>query len=92
MRSTFRKIFSPILNFFESGEGEFNHEKSHRKITIVVGILFFVLSGVSAMSAITSEQLAGFIPFIVFFLLGFVCEIVGLLGNDRAVSKIWGNK
>lgn len=92
MKNTFRKVFSPILNILESGEGEYNHEKSHRKITLVVGILFWVLSGVSAMSAISSEQLAGFIPFTVFFLLGLVCEVVALLGNDRAVAKIWGNK
>jgi hypothetical protein len=25
-------------------------------------------------------------------LVGLVCEIVGFLGSDRAVAKIWGSK
>lgn len=82
----------PILRIFESGEGEYVYKKSHRKILLSVGALFLVLSAVSAISAITSAQLGGLIPFLVFFLVGLVCEVVGLLGSDRAVAKIWGSK
>jgi hypothetical protein len=50
------------------------------------------LSGYSAVVAIIASELAGFLPFLVFFLIGFICALVGLLGNDRAVSKIWSRK
>jgi len=92
MKNTLRKIFLPILRIFESGDGEYSYKKSHRKILIVVGMLFLILSAVSAASAISSSQLGGLIPFLVFFIVGFVCELIGLLGSDRAVAKIWGSK
>lgn len=34
----------------------------------------------------------GIIPTVVFLGVGLVCEIVGLLGSDRAVAKIWKAK
>ncbi|ORU90662.1 MAG: hypothetical protein A6F71_06820 [Cycloclasticus sp. symbiont of Poecilosclerida sp. M] len=92
MKNTFRKISQPILSIFESGEEAYSYKESHRKILLVMGGLFLFLSAVSAMSAIVSSQIGGVIPFLVFFLLGFVCEIVGLLGNNRAVAKMWGSK
>ncbi|GAC29272.1 hypothetical protein GPAL_2411 [Glaciecola pallidula DSM 14239 = ACAM 615] len=57
-----------------------------------MGFLFVFLSGYSAVVAIIASELAGFLPFLVFFLIGFICALVGLLGNDRAVSKIWSRK
>ena len=92
MKNSLRKIFLPILSIFESGEEEYNYKKSHRKILLIVGALFLILSAVSAISAISSSQLGGLIPFLVFFLVGLVCEVVGLLGSNRAVAKIWGSK
>ncbi|VAW74868.1 hypothetical protein MNBD_GAMMA15-1176 [hydrothermal vent metagenome] len=87
-----RKLFLPILNLLESGEEEYRYKESHRKILLVVGGLFLFLSAVSATAAIIASQLGGLIPFLVFFLIGLVCEVVGLLGSDRAVAKIWGSK
>ena len=87
-----RKLFLPILSIFESGEGEYSYKKSHRKILLIVGALFLILSAVSAISAISASQMGGVIPFLVFFLVGLVCEVVGLLGSDRAIAKIWGSK
>lgn len=92
MKKLLRKLFLPILRIFESGEGEYVYKDSHRKILLVVGGLFLILSAVSAVSAISSSQLGGLIPFLVFFLIGLVCEIIGFLGSDRAVAKIWGSK
>jgi len=92
MKKVLRKLFRPILRIFESSEDEFIYKKSNRTILIVVGVLFLALSAFSAVSAISSSQLGGFIPFVVFFLVGLVCEVVGLLGNDRAVAKIWASK
>ena len=92
MKNSLRKLFTPILRIFESGEGEYIYKKSHRKILLVVGALFLTLSVVSAISAITSAQISGLIPFLVFFVVGLLCEVIGLLGSDRAVAKIWGSK
>jgi hypothetical protein len=51
-----------------------------------------VLSTLSGITAIASDQLGGLIPILVFFVIGFVCLIVGFLGSDRAVAKIWGSR
>ena len=29
---------------------------------------------------------------LIFFIGGFICAIVGILGTDHAVAKIWGSK
>ncbi len=92
MKTILRKTFQPILHIFESGEGEYRYEKSHRKILLTVGVLFLLLSIVSAVLTIISSNIGGLIPFLIFFLVGLVCEVVGLLGNNRAVAKIWGSK
>jgi len=92
MKQTLRQLFSLILNPFESGNDAYSYKASHRKILMFMGVLFLFLSAVSAISAIVSEQMGGLIPFLVFFLVGLVCEVVGFLGSDRAVAKIWGSK
>ena len=92
MKNTLTKIFQPILRIFESGEGEYIYKKSHRNILLIVGVLFLFLSAASAVSAISSSQMSGLIPFLVFFLVGIVCRVIGLLGSNRAVAKIWGSK
>ncbi|WP_414700635.1 hypothetical protein [Paraglaciecola sp. 2405UD69-4] len=51
------------------------------------------LSGVSAVSAFYSEiSIGALVPIIVFFTVGFVAVIVGSLGTNRAVAKVWGTK
>ncbi|PCI65204.1 MAG: hypothetical protein COB26_13035 [Piscirickettsiaceae bacterium] len=92
MKALLRKACLPILRVFESGEEAYAYQSSHRKILLVVGGLFLFLSIISAVAAVYASQPGAFIPFTVFFLVGLVCEIVGLLGNDRAVAKIWGSK
>ncbi|MGK0439637.1 MAG: isoprenylcysteine carboxyl methyltransferase (ICMT) family protein YpbQ [Paracoccaceae bacterium] len=92
MKLAFRKMFSLILNYFESSEGEFKYRKSHRTILVVVGGLFLVLSSISALAAVSESQFGTFIPIVVFFTVGFVCIVVGSLGNERAVATIWGSK
>ena len=91
MKAQLKTILSPILNVFEAGDGEYRYKGSHRTILIAVGALFLLLSFVSLTAALYTEQLGAWLPFIVFFCAGSVCEIVGFLGSDRAVAKIWGN-
>lgn len=92
MREKLKKVFAPILNIFESGEGEYSYKSSHRTILIAVGALFLLLSVASLAAAIHSAQEGAWLPAIIFFCVGAVCEIVGLLGSERAVAKIWGNR
>ena len=92
MKTRLRKVFSPILALFEKGGGEYNYKPSHRTVLIVVGFLFLFLSFVSLSAAIYTAQAGALVPFVVFFSAGAVCAIVGFLGSDRAVAKIWGNR
>jgi len=92
MKDQLKNVFSPILKLFESVDGEYRYKKSHRTVLIAVGALFLLLSLVSLAAALNTAQLGAWIPFIVFFVVGSVCEIVAFLGSDRAVARIWGNK
>ncbi len=92
MKSSLKKLFSPILNIFESDEGDYRYKESHRTILVVVGALFLLLSFASLSAAIITAQLAAALPFIIFFSAGSVCLIVGGLGSDKAVAKLWGNR
>ena len=92
MKDQLRNIFSPILNIFENHEGPYNYRPLHRKILIVIGILF---SGLAIGVLFLAPDEAGpgaMIPVVVFLSAGVVSLIVALLGNDRAVARIWGNR
>ena len=92
MKSTLRAIFKPILSLFEGQEGEFEYKPSHRFILKIVGTLFFFLSVASLAACIFAAQLGALLPVIVFFCVGIVCLVVGFLGNDKAVAKIWNSR
>jgi hypothetical protein len=92
MKDFLRKAFSPILENFESGTEEYSYKKSHRVILIVMGAIFAILSTAVAAMAADTGSAGYYIPVVVFGLVSFVILIVGFLGNERAVSSIWGNK
>lgn len=92
MTKLLKTIFSPILNVFEKGDSEFSYKPSHRKILIALGLLFWLLSGVSAYFSMITGELGAVIPIVVFFGVGFVSIVVASLGSDRAVAKIWKSK
>ena len=92
MKEFLRKVFSPILNPFESGDDNYAYRPSHRKILIVVGALFLVLSTGAAAGTVVAELYGGLIPVAVFLAVGLVCEVVGLLGSDKAVARMWKSK
>ena len=92
MKKLLTRIFWPILKFFETGQVPANYKKSHRIALNVLGGLFLFLSLVSTFGAIYTGQLAAFIPVVVFFSVGFVAVVVGILGSKGAVGKIWGTK
>lgn len=90
MKEVLRKIFWPILRQFESGDPVKTYKQSHRVILVVVGSLFFVLSTASGAAAVHAGSMGALIPVFVFFAVGVVTLVVGSLGSNDAVSRIWG--
>ncbi len=94
-KDVFRKVFWPILYFFEkdgqqaSAEG---YRPSHRKILFAVGFLFFVLAMATLFFALIYGSLGALFPIIVFFVISLVCAVVATLGSDGAVARIWGSQ
>lgn len=85
-----RRIFWFVLRYFEQGEGSYSYKPMHRKILLVVGLLFGGLSGVSFYLVPAGAGPAALVPAFVFSAVALVCLVVGLLGSDRAVARIWG--
>ena len=92
MKQILRKIFRPILDIFEEQEGAFVYKPSHRLILKVVGSLFFILSMASLAASLKAAQFGALVPVVVFFGVGLVCMVVGFLGTDKAVAKIWNSR
>ncbi|WP_221798795.1 hypothetical protein [Oceanobacter mangrovi] len=87
-----RKIFAPLLNIFEKGEGEYLYKPSYRLILMVMGALFTLLACGSLALVIAADMFGGLLPGVVFLTVGTVCLVVGALGTDAAVARIWKNK
>ena len=92
MRNQLRHLFGFILQPFEQGDESFTHKPLNRKILVAVGALFGMLCAVSITLAIANGQAGYLIPIVVFGGASLVSLVVGLLGSDRAVAKIWGNR
>lgn len=89
MKSLLRQLFSPVLSIFESGNDAYSYQKSHRTILIVMGVLF---SGLASLVFVLGqgEDIGYLIPVVVFGGAGLLSLLIGFLGNERAVAKIWG--
>ncbi|MFT6389085.1 MAG: hypothetical protein ACJAUP_002471 [Cellvibrionaceae bacterium] len=92
MKNSLQKIFSPVLNLFESGDELYAYKPSHRAILLAVGGLFSLLAtGVFAVG-LRGEGFGFLIPGLVFGSAALVSLIVGGLGSERAVAKLWGSR
>ena len=91
MKQLFRTVFSPVLNIFENGDEPYAYRPLNRKILITIGVLFSALGSAVFYFSPADADPGYFLPVVVFGCAGAVCLIIGLLGNDRAVAKIWGN-
>ena len=92
MKQFFRTLFSPLLNVFENGNEEYSYKPLNRKILLVISFLFGFLATVVAYLIPENADVAYYLPVIIFGSISLVGFIVGVLGNERAVSKIWGNR
>jgi len=92
MKAVLRKAFSPILNTFEKGTTDYEYRPSHRKILIVIGILFSMLCGFIILLTKGAEGMGFLIPVVVFGGVSLVTLVVGLLGTDEAVANIWNSR
>lgn len=90
MRSVFRNLFSFVLNPFESGSGTYAYKPSHRNVLIIIGLLFSALA-IGVLFIAQGKGLASLFPVLVFGGAGILALVIGVLGNDRAVAKIWGH-
>lgn len=92
MKAALRALFSPILYVFESGDEAYHYKPSQRTILLAVSALFSILILAVFVFASKTEGNGYLIPVVVFSAVALVGFVVGLLGNERAVAKIWGNK
>jgi len=91
MKQKLRALFSPILNLFESGTEEYVYKSSHRTILIFFGCLFSGLA--SLVFFLARDQALGYLfPVVIFGGAGLLSLLVGFIGTDRAVAKIWGSR
>ena len=91
MKQILRIIFSPILNIFESGTKPFVYKSSHRTILIFMGCLFAGLATLVFWFA-QGKDPGYLLPVFIFGGGGLLSLLIGLVGNDRAVAKIWGSR
>jgi hypothetical protein len=92
MTTLLRKIFAPLLQYLEQGDEEYAYKPSHRSILIILGLLLLMMSLVGSYFTYQLAQFGFLIPVLVFGAVGLCCVVVGAVGTDRAVSKIWGNR
>ena len=90
MKNLLRSLFSFLLTPLEAGQATYNYQPSHRKVLLAVGALFILLASVVFVVA-SGRSIGHMFPSVVFGALGVLTLVVGALGSDRAVAKLWGN-
>ena len=91
MKNIIRKMFAFILTPLESGDEQYAYKPSHRKILVTMGVMFSAL-GFGVLLIIPEGEMGYYLPVIIFGGGGILSIVVGLVGSDRSVSKIWGSK
>lgn len=92
MKNLLRKLFSPVLKPLESGDEPFAYKPLNRKILLVASALFTIIVG--AVIGLMPENVdkGYYLPVFVFGSLAIIGFVVGTLGSDRAVAKLWGGR
>ncbi len=92
MKTLIRKLFSLLLTPLESGDEAFHFKPINRTVLLAFGVIFSALGGLVIYLIPVDSDVGYFIPAVVFIGAGTIALVVSLVGSDRAVSKIWGNK
>lgn len=92
MKKLLRTLFRPILAPLEAGDKPYHYKPLSRKILLFFGAVFTFLGLLAAWLIPADADPGYYFPVIVFTLAGLYGLIVGALGTDRAVARIWGNK
>lgn len=92
MKNMLRTLFAPVLNPFESGNEPYQYKALNRKILLFISAVFSFLASLVCFLIPEQADPGYYIPVVVFGVMGGVGLIVGCLGNDRAVAKVWNNK
>ena len=92
MKNALRALFSPLLKPLEAGDEPYHYKSLSRKILLFFGVIFCGLGALVCYLIPAGADVVYYLPVVVFIVAGSYGLIVGLLGNDRAVAKIWGNK
>jgi len=91
MKNLLRRILSPILAPLEAGSKPYAYKHSHRSILIFMSLMFVGMA--TLVIWIMPGWDSGYLlPIIVFGGAGILGLVVGGLGEDRAVARIWGSK
>ena len=90
MKQQLRRLFAPILNILEAGDEAYEYKPSHRSVLLIIGALFTGLASLVLFLA-QGEDPGYMIPVLVFGGIGLLSLLVGILGTDRAVARIWGS-
>lgn len=91
MKQPLRTLFSFILTPLESGSSPYAYKRSHRVALLILSALFTLLASIVFYIGQDKDP-TYLIPVILFGGVGFLGVVVGLLGTERAVAKIWGTK
>lgn len=92
MKQALRALFAPLLNPLESGGEPYHYRPLSRQILLFFGVVFCGLGALVLYLMPADADPGYYLPVVVFIGAGSYGLVVGLLGNDRAVAKIWGNK
>lgn len=92
MKDSLRQLAWPILRRFEEAEGEYPYEPMHRTILFIVGGLFAILALVSGYFALAAGLPAGLLATAIFIAGSGLCLLVGSLGSERAVARLWRSR
>ena len=84
-------MFTPALRPLEAGTEPYVYKPSHRKILLFVSVMFIGMA--TLVAVIMPGWDSGYLlPIVVFGGAGLIGFVVGGLGEDRAVARIWGSK
>jgi len=91
VKDKLRILFSPLLKILESGTEPFTYKSSDRTILMIMGGLFSGLAMLVFWFA-RGQDPVYLLPVLIFGSVGVLSFMVGFIGTDRAVAKIWGSR